>query len=639
MGRRWWLLFRSLAVPTVLFLAPALAVQELHPLSYLLSTRGAAAEIALEISAVLLIEACCAAFLTLVLTAGRLFGLWLDRADRNCAGILTLAGAIMFVLALLYPLETFVGRVVGAGVQAIIVLTAAALVTAFGWRRAFAQLDRLNQSAQAILILCPLILLAAFTGGFGWRSFDRIPLAHRSGADPPAMPNVVMVSFDAMSAQDMSLYGYKIPTTPQFERLARRGYNFVNFASTSDFTSPAAASLITGQYPLRNRVFQLYGHVPHRLRHQNLAWVLKQHGYSTAAIVTNPAAHPLCLRLEDSFSILPRPPVSGSNFPGNYLLQLRHSTMFNAVNGVAVNGILRDLGFLFGRFNHSGAVIPDAVFASAESLIGGLREPYFLWIHVYPPHAPYITDARFQGRFLPGTDFTTQAQYFWEAPGAQYPAPMQHRVDLLRLRYDESVAECDAALGKFLDWMAANRRDEHAIIIVTADHGENFSRGWWSHESPNLHYAETHIPLVISLPGENRAYSESQDADLTDVAPTLLAILGIAQPPWMDGHPLIGASSAPALASQPSFSMYLAESDSYERATAGAIAVNSGAYHLVWYFPSGGVELFDILRDPEENQLMFAGYPPYPPGIAMALVGEIQRRFIGALNGVPQAKR
>ena len=78
--------------------------------------------------------------------------------------------------------------------------------------------------------------------------------------------------------------------------------------------------------------------------------------------------------------------------------------------------------------------------------------------------------------------------------------------------------------------------------------------------------------------------------------------------------------------------MYLAESDPYGRPTAGAIAINSGAYHLVWYFPSGGVELFDILRDPEENQFMFAGYPPYPPGIAMALVGEIQRRFIGALN-------
>lgn len=634
MAGRWWLLFRSLAVPTVLFLAPALAIQELYPLSYLLSLRGAAAEIALEISAVLLLEAGLAVLLTIVLTGGRAIRMWSGRADQNCAGFLTLAGAITFVLALFYPLQTFAGPVAGAGIQAMVVLVTAALVMSFEARRVFAILNRLNQSAQSVLVLCPIIPLVAFTSGFGWRSFDRIARGQPVEAAHPKSPNVVLISFDAMSAQDMSLYGYRIPTTPQFERLGKHGYNFVNFASSSDFTSPAAASLLTGQYPLHNRVFQLYGHVPHGLRHQNIAWLLKQQGYTTAAIVTNPAAHPLALRLEDSFSILPRPPVSMANFPGTFLLQLRRSTMFNVVNGVAVNGVLMDFGFLFHRFNHTGPVVPDAVFASAEKLIPHLHEPYFLWIHLYPPHAPYITDARFQGRFLPGSDFTTRAQFFWQAPGAQYEAPLQHRVDLLRLRYDESVAECDSALGSFLDWMASGRRDEHAVIAVTSDHGENFSRGWWSHESPNLHYPETHIPLVISLPGQRRAYTDSRDADLTDVAPTLLAILGIPQPSWMDGHPLIGAAGDTA-AAQPSFSMFLAKSDPFGRPAVGAVAVNSGAYHLVWYFPSGGVELFDILRDPEENQFMFAGYPPYPPGIAMALVADIQRRFVGELNRAP----
>ncbi len=116
---------------------------------------------------------------------------------------------------------------------------------------------------------------------------------------------MVLISFDALTAQDMSLYGYGLPTTPQFERLAQRSYNFVNFVSTSDFTTPAVASLLTGQYPLTNRVFQLYGHIPHRLRKDNIAWILRQHGYTTAAIVTNPAAHPLALRLANSFSILP----------------------------------------------------------------------------------------------------------------------------------------------------------------------------------------------------------------------------------------------------------------------------------------------------------------------------------------------
>lgn len=634
MGGRWWLLFRGLAVPTVLFLAPALAVQGLGPLSYLLSVRGAVAELALEISALLLLEVLCAASLCLILSSGHALKLWNDRADTNCAGFLALASAVLCVLAILYPLEGFIGRVASTGVQAALILAAIGLLALFGLQRAFALFNRLNRSAQMVLALCPLLVIPVLAGGFGWRSFDSMPRARPFAPNPSARPNVVLISFDALTAQDMSLYGYRLPTTPQFERLARRSYNFVNFASTSDFTSPAVASLLTGEYPLKNRVFQLYGHIPRRLSEDNIAWMLRQHGYTTAAIVTNPAAHPLALRLANSFSSLPRPPVSSWVFPGTFLMQLRHSLLFNAANGLAVNALFRDFGCLFPRFNKMSWVEPRAAFASAQEFIRGARMPYFLWVHLYPPHAPYLTGARFRGRFLPGTDFTTQAQYFWEMPEADYPPAIQHEVDLLRLRYDESIAECDSALGEFLDWMATSHRDANTVLVVTSDHGESFSAGWWGHESPDLHYAETHIPLLISLPRQNRGYTETEDGDLTDIAPTLLAVLGIGQPPWMDGHSLIDTARA-ASPSEPSFSMYLAHSYAFSRPAIGAIAANSGAYHLVWYFPSGGVELFDIVRDPEEKHPVLALHPPYPPGMAMALAGDIQRRFVGPLNGRP----
>lgn len=636
MGARWWLLFRGLAVVTVLFLAPALTVQELRPLSYLLSVRGAVAELALEISAILLLEALCVTFLALILSAGHALKLWNDRADVNCAGFLTFASAILCGLALLYPLDGIIGQIAGAGLQAALILAAVALLTFYGWQRAFALFNRLNQSAQMVLAVCPLLLIPVLTGGFGWRSFDSMPRARRFAPSPAAKPNVVLISFDALTAQDMSLYGYRLSTTPQFERLAKRSYNFVNFVSASDFTTPAVASLLTGQYPLTNRVFQLYGHIPHRLRENNLAWILQRHGYTTAAIVTNPAAHPLALRLANSFSSLPWPPMSSWAFPGTFLLQLRHSLLFNAANGFTVNAILR-FGSLFGLYNKVGWVEPHAVFASAQDFIRGARAPYFLWVHLYPPHAPYLTDARFRGRFLPGSDFTTQAQYFWQAPEAGYPPAMQHAVDLLRLRYDESITECDSALGEFLDWMATSHRDANTVLVVTADHGESFSGGWWTHESPDLHYAETHIPLLISLPHQNRGYTETEDGDLTDIAPTLLAVLGIGKPSWMDGHSLIGTARA-ASPPEPSFSMYLAQSNAFSRPTTGAIAVNSGPYHLVWYFPSGGVELFDIARDPEEKHYVSTLHPPYPSGMAMALVGDLQRRFVDALNSRPPVR-
>src|SRR5271169_3346031 len=199
MGRRWWLLFRGLAVPTVLFLAPLLAIQELGPLSYLLSVRGAIAEVALEILAFLLLEALCATVLALVLSAGHALGLWNDRADVNCAGFLAFASAIPCGLALLFPLNPIIGLVATAGLQAAVILGVVALLTFLGWHRAFALFNRLNQSAQMVLAACPLLLIPVLTGGFGWRSFDPLPPPRQFTTSPSAKPNVVLISFDALT--------------------------------------------------------------------------------------------------------------------------------------------------------------------------------------------------------------------------------------------------------------------------------------------------------------------------------------------------------------------------------------------------------------------------------------------------------
>lgn len=629
MGGRWWLMFRSLAVPTLLFLAPIIVFRELLPIAVYLSVKGAVAEVAVELAAILLLEALCAAFFALALWAGHALKLSNDRADTNCAGMLAVVIATVCCLTLLSFLDAMVGPIASSVVQAAIFLAAIAALTITGWQSAFAVLNRLNRSAQGVLVVCPLLLIPLLTGSFGWRSFDPMPAPRILDESAAAKPDVVLISFDALSAQDMSLYGYGLPTTPQFERLAQRSYNFVNFFSTADYTTPAVASILTGQYPLTNRVFQLDGHVPHRLRQNNLAWILRRHGYTTAAIVTNPAAHPLTLRLADSFSSLPWPPMSPWFYPGTFLMQLRRSLLFKAVNALMLDNLFRNFG-CFGRFNKLRWVEPRAVFASARDFIRGAHTPYLLWIHIYAPHDPYVSGPVFQGKFQSGSEFTTQAQYSWLSPPAQYPPSMQPEVDLLRRRYDESIAECDNALGQFLDWMAASHRDANTILVVTSDHGENFTGGWWTHMSPDLRYTETHVPLLISLPGQKRGYTETEDGDLTDIAPTLLETLGIAIPPTMDGHPLIGGGPADSKG-QVAFSMYLAQSSPFQRPTQGAIAADSAPYHLVWYFPSGRVELFDTVKDPEETH-----YAAERSGVAMELLADIHRRFDAALSRSPE---
>jgi arylsulfatase A-like enzyme len=497
----------------------------------------------------------------------------------------------------------------------------------------FARLNQLNASASIVMGAIPLLALLAWSGGYGWRSFDPMPKASRVAMDPPLQPNIILISFDALSAQDMSLYGYGRPTTPNFQRLAQHSYNFVNFSSTADFTTPGVASLLTGRYSTTNRVFQLYGHVPARLSEENLAWILRQHGYTTAAIVTNPGAHPLILRLDDSFSYLPKPPITPWFGLGTFFLQLRHSLIFDSANELSMF-VLKMVGGAFSSFNQRGWVDPQAAFASAEKFVAGSAQPYFLWLHLYPPHAPYVNAPAYRHVFLQGDAFTTQTQFLWGRPQPNYRYSEQAKIDVLRARYDESIRESDAALGQFLLWLGHNQ-SSNLILVVTSDHGESFSGGWYGHGSPYLRYPETHIPLLLSLPGQERGFTKTQDADLADVAPTILSLLQIPRPSWMDGHSLLALASA-AQPFVPSFSLYLASARPDRRVAAqGAVAATAGGCHLVWYFPMGGVQLYDVRRDPEQRRNIAyfrSSRTALSPQVAAMLIDAIRQRFGAQLN-------
>ena len=104
----------------------------------------------------------------------------------------------------------------------------------------------------------------------------------------------------------------------------------------------------------------------------------------------------------------------------------------------------------------------------------------------------------------------------------------------------------------FSIWMAASHRDSNTIIVATADHGESFSDGYWTDDSEDLHYAETQIRRRFRCPASAAATLKTEDGDLSDVAPSILAALAIGKPSWMDGHDLIGAANAGALPKPPS---------------------------------------------------------------------------------------
>jgi hypothetical protein len=97
-------------------------------------------------------------------------------------------------------------------------------------------------------------------------------------------PNVLLIVLDTVRAQNLSLYGYDRPTSPQLERFAKNGVYFKWAVSTAPWTMPSHASMFTGRHP---HELSVNYRIPLDRTYPTLAEVLSAHGYLTAGFVAN----------------------------------------------------------------------------------------------------------------------------------------------------------------------------------------------------------------------------------------------------------------------------------------------------------------------------------------------------------------
>ena len=123
----------------------------------------------------------------------------------------------------------------------------------------------------------------------------------------PRYPNVILVTFDALTAEDMSLYGYKIDTTPNLCNLANESYVFDRMYSNSNWTRPGTVSMLTGRYPASHRMISsLFSDIRLRNETETLPEILHENGFRTAAIANNiNYAHPNSNGTYNSFELCP----------------------------------------------------------------------------------------------------------------------------------------------------------------------------------------------------------------------------------------------------------------------------------------------------------------------------------------------
>ena len=398
------------------------------------------------------------------------------------------------------------------------------------------------------------------------------------------------------------------------------------------FTTSSLASVLTGQHPSEHAVYHLPGRLLGVSARRTLPRLMRTAGYSAGASVCNPAAYFLAEGVADDYDVLPEPAYRTANFmrfwTATQVLHQRQplgsrTTEFWDLEA-AWDYTPQHLEKISPRlFAHTQSDFsPAASFAQAQEVLGRMPDGYFLWVHVFAPHAPYLPNAANLGRFLPSDEMRTAED---ELLFHRYSPDQQGLVDKARLRYDEFIAETDSAFGSFLSSLESAGSLKNTAVIVSADHGESFEGGVYSHDSIFQIRPEIHIPLMIRMPGQENGSRVALAADQTALAPTILDIAGVPRADWMRGQSLLpwlnrnGEGEGEGLA----FTQYLATNSIFKPISKGTVGVIDGRHQYVLNLASGK----GILRGLDEAQSWNLDRSAENPALAQTFRDAIYTRF------------
>lgn len=424
------------------------------------------------------------------------------------------------------------------------------------------------------------------------------------------MPNVLLVSIDTLRAVNMSLYGYERPTTPNLESWAEAdAVVFENTIVSSPWTKPSHASIFTGRETL-NLDVNFEERVPPE--YELVSEAFRAAGYRTIAVTGGGYLRPEWGFAQgfDEFRYWPEAGEDGELAWG--LRTLRR-------------GLKR----------------------AAET-----RLPFFAFFHTYEVHVPYRRRSPYFERFVVSAggsttrwlgDFTTRPEPFdrrhpkyrarrflvERARKGEPPLPVfREDVSDVVAAYDSGIRFVDEALaGLFAHLRSAGLYDD-TIIIVTADHGEDFGEhGTFGHTS--LYDTLLRVPLIIRAPGRMAAGTrvDSQVRSI-DITPTILDLVGLPVPPATDGRSLAGLLESPQRVDHREAWSY-AGSTNYGVSLRLENRVKAVFPYTVWRYDAGfEPEFYDLGADADE-QTNVAARSPEAEALVKKMGGRLERRRTG----------
>lgn len=477
-------------------------------------------------------------------------------------------------------------------------------------------------------------------------------------------PNIILIIMDTAGAQHMSLYGYHRRTTPELERLATEATLYTRCFAPGCWTLPSHASMFTGLYPSEHGVDG--NDVILDPNYQHIVSVLKQSGYRTYGISCNGIVSPVygnCrdfdvfreygtigwsvqrLRTKDdktqelykkfrSKEFLQRP----SRWLKLYLFlehMIRHKdlSVLSTLLKRSLTGLL-PIGAVNRSAPYTKRTFRTALNDIQRHLNSSPKIPFFYFINVVENHAFYNPPKAVR-RFSGHNDKQPFFTVFFN--GEEYAAMQSKLLPTCKDLYDDEMVFLDSLVSQFWERLRTMGGLDNTVLIVASDHGEHFGeKGFYEHRLSLLNQL-IWVPLLIRFPrGMRPVGTDDRLVSLNDLFSTFLDLMDSPFPRPRHSQSLLSAEKRGSVSSmildnmpfKVKMATILNKSQEWAEALPSynyALILENGL-KLLAKDNHGGVEIYNVGRDPEENHDLSSNLPPQLYQELLAILADDQRQ-------------
>ncbi|RME42933.1 MAG: hypothetical protein D6791_16640 [Chloroflexi bacterium] len=425
-------------------------------------------------------------------------------------------------------------------------------------------------------------------------------------------PNVIILILDTVRARSVSAYGCPVKTTPNLDTFAADNILFQHAFTTSTWTIPTHASILSGLYLSQHRIESIKAD---RLFHKSLVTMpeaLRLSGYRTAAfsqnILFSPWHH------------------MDAGFDEFYEVDtlLRAGRLTRGIQKLSEASADKRPVYMLARYVRKVLAPRILLKATREWLMATKADaPIFLMVNISNAHQPWapppdilLRHIDFHPRYLLNGDFTSLDQ--WKFNSGRRKITDTHR-SVWRSLYHAAIRHVDREVGWFLKQLRLWTGWDNTIVVITADHGEMLGeyRNIAGH-TLSLHDNILRVPLVVRHPDHSSGLVVEQVVQTLDLYPSVLewaAVPANLVPSAQRQRPSLSTAIAAAEDKQ---GVAFAEedySDSYDviegllgvnpdmdphKYPRRQIAIRSATHKYIWYDDRPG-EFYDLTQDPEEQ--------------------------------------